>query len=181
MTWSPHQRLATGGAVAAVVVGLGCASAIPRAPDADVVDETPVDAAPARDQKVSPSSMAPDVSAPAPDVQTPEPTPPPPGDGMMMSNPAAVKVPSFPDRTCPVSAGASAAAINAAIDGCSGMGGGTVTFAPGTYSVGSIHLKSNVKLALNGATLRGAGTDGAEPYTTPIAARTRGTGTGTTP
>ena len=91
--------------------------------------------------------------------------PPPPG---MFSNPAAVKLPTFPDRTCPISAGASTAAINAAIDGCSRMGGGVVTFAPGTYNVGSIRLKSNVKLQLGGATIRGTGgIDPPEPYTSP--------------
>ena len=117
--------------------------------------------------------MPSDASTAGPDTGgTIEPTPPP-ADGTF-SNPGAVKVPSFPDHNCPVSAGANAAAINAAIDSCSGMGGGTVTFAPGSYSVGSIHLKSNVKLALNGATLRGAGTDGAEPYTTPIACQDEG-------
>jgi polygalacturonase len=97
---------------------------------------------------------------------------PPPG---MFSNPAAVKVPTFPDRTCPVSAGADTAAINAAIASCSAMGGGVVTFAPGTYNVGSIRLKSNVKLQLNGATLRANGNiDPAEPYTTPITCQDEG-------
>jgi hypothetical protein len=95
-----------------------------------------------------------------------EPAPPPPG---AFSDPAAVKLPTFPDRTCPVAAGANTAAINAAIASCSGMGGGVVTFAAGTYSVGSIHMKSNVKLQLNGATLRGTGGfDPAEPYTSPV-------------
>jgi polygalacturonase len=92
----------------------------------------------------------------------------------MYSNPDAVKKPTFPDRTCPVSAGANSAAINAAIAMCSSMGGGVVTFAPGNYTVGSIHLQSNVKLALNGASLRGNGTDGAEPYTSPIACQDEG-------
>src|SRR6185436_13160401 len=96
----------------------------------------------------------------------------PPG---MFSNPAAVKVPTFPDRTCPVAAGASTAAVNAAIASCSDMGGGVVTFAAGTYSLGSIHLKSNVKLQLNGATLRaGGGIDPAEPYTSPIRCQDEG-------
>jgi polygalacturonase len=81
-----------------------------------------------------------------------------------------VKVPTFPARTCPVSAGANTAAINAAIASCSMMGGGVVTFAPGTYAVGSIHLMSNVKLQLGGATLRAAGgIDAPEPYTSPLA------------
>jgi hypothetical protein len=85
----------------------------------------------------------------------------------MFSNPAAVKVPTFP-TDLPVAAGASTAAVNAAIASCSDMGGGVVTFAAGTYALGSIHLKSNVKLQLNGATLRASGIDPAEPYTSPI-------------
>jgi polygalacturonase len=93
----------------------------------------------------------------------------------MFSNPAAVRVPTFPDRSCPVVAGANTAAINAAIASCSGMGGGVVTFAPGTYTVGSIRLKSNVKLLLGGATLRnGGGIDPAEPYTVPIRCQDEG-------
>jgi hypothetical protein len=126
------------------------------------------------------SAAAPDAATtttptPTPDAggTTVEPTPPPPAG--MFSNPAAVKVPTFPERTCPVAAGASTAAINAAIASCSMMGGGTVTFAPGTYSVGSIHMMSNVKLSLNGATLRGSGgIDPAEPYTTPVACQDEG-------
>jgi Glycosyl hydrolases family 28 len=177
MSSAPFHWLARGGAAAAVIVGLGCTSAAPRVPDGDVgPDETPpsLDASAPHDQKSAPPA-APDATVTqTPDSEgtvEPPPTPVPAG---MFSNPAAVKVPSFPERTCPVSAGASAAVINAAIDGCSAMGGGTVTFAPGTYSVGSIHLKSNVRLALNGATLRGAGTDAAEPYTTPIACQDEG-------
>jgi hypothetical protein len=106
---------------------------------------------------------SPDTGAdptPSPDAASP-----PPG---MFSNPAAVKVPTFPDRTCPVAAGAGTAAVNSAIASCSDMGGGVVTFAAGTYALGSIHLKSNVKLQLNGATLRASGIDPAEPYTSPI-------------
>jgi polygalacturonase len=98
-----------------------------------------------------------------------------PAQATAFSNPAAVKLPSFPDRTCPVAAGADTEAINAAIASCSQQGGGTVSFAPGTYTVGSIHLASHVKLALNGATLRGTGkTDDPEPYTTPIACQDEG-------
>jgi len=48
-----------------------------------------------------------------------------------------------------VAAGATTDAINAAIAECSKAGGGTVSFAAGTYSVGSIHMLSNVKLLLN--------------------------------
>jgi hypothetical protein len=115
--------------------------------------------------------IAVDAGPPAP----PDAGSPPAGEGTGFSNPAAVKLPTFPARTCPVSAGANTAAINAAIASCSMMGGGVVTFAPGTYSVGSIHLMSNVKLQLGGATLRGNGsTDGAEPYTTPIACQDEG-------
>jgi hypothetical protein len=120
---------------------------------------------------------------PTPTPVTPPPEPTPPGGEQppppapvagMFSNPAAVKVPTFPDKKCPVSAGANAGAINAAIDMCSGMGGGVVTFEPGNYSVTSIHMKSNVKLDLNGASLKGAGTDAAEPYTSPIACQDEG-------
>jgi polygalacturonase len=58
------------------------------------------------------------------------------------------------------------AAINMAIAACSAAGGGTVTFAPATYLVTSIHLMSNVKIALDaGVTLKGAptGYDAPEP------------------
>jgi hypothetical protein len=120
----------------------------------------------------SPPPPTSDASAPpagpdgssGPAVDASEPTLPP----GTFSNPAAVKVPTFPDRTCPVAAGASTAQINAAIAMCSGMGGGVVTFAPGTYSTGSIHMASNVKLQLNGATLRGSGTDPAESDPSPV-------------
>src|SRR5262245_13354271 len=64
------------------------------------------------------------------------------------SDPAAVKRPTFPPRVCPVEAGADTAAINAAIAACSGAGGGTVTFKPGVYLTGSIHMLSNVRLQL---------------------------------
>jgi polygalacturonase len=91
------------------------------------------------------------------------------GAGAMFSNPAAVKLPTFPALNCPVAAGASTAQINAIIASCSGAGGGTVSFAPGAYSVGSIHLMSNVRLLLNGATLtNGGGIDEPEPYPSPI-------------
>jgi hypothetical protein len=112
--------------------------------------------------------------SPADSVPPAPPAPPPPAAGAF-SNPAAVKLPSFPDRTCPVSAGAGTAAINAAIASCNMMGGGVVTFAPGTYTVTSLHLQSNVKLSLGGATIRGTGnTDAAEPYTTAIACQDEG-------
>src|SRR5688572_25967310 len=108
-------------------------------------------------------------SSPAPVTAPPAPV------AARTSNPAAVKVPAFPDRNCPVAADADTAAINAAIALCNGQGGGTVTFAPATYSVGSIHLMSNVRLALNGATLRSNGAiDEAEPYTIPFACQDAG-------
>jgi hypothetical protein len=45
--------------------------------------------------------------------------------------------------------------IQAAIDSCSGNGGGTVYFPPGIYLSGSLHLKGGVRLHLDhGATLR---------------------------
>ena len=44
--------------------------------------------------------------------------------------------------------------IQKAIDLCNGSGGGTITFPPGTYLSGSLHLKSNVALFLDhGATI----------------------------
>ena len=85
------------------------------------------------------------------------------------SNPAAVKLPNIPARTCPVAAGADTATINAAIASCSRAGGGTVAFASGTYLVGSLHLQSHVRLQLTGPT----------PRRSPV--RTRDTSTGTTP
>lgn len=49
------------------------------------------------------------------------------------------------------------AAIQKAIDACTGRGGGIVDFGPGTYLSGSIQLKSNVTLNLeHGATLLGS-------------------------
>jgi len=86
----------------------------------------------------------------------------------MFSHPEMVKVPTFPDRKCPVNGGAGTAEINAAIAMCSMMGGGVVTFAPGNYNTASIHMQSNVKLDLNGATLHGTGTDGAEGDPSPV-------------
>jgi polygalacturonase len=51
------------------------------------------------------------------------------------------------------------AAINMAIAACSSAGGGTVAFAPATYLVTSIHLMSDVKIALDaGVTIKGAAT-----------------------
>ncbi len=48
-----------------------------------------------------------------------------------------------------------APAINKAIDACNAAGGGTVFVPSGMYTTGSIHLKSNVTLAIdNGAVLR---------------------------
>jgi hypothetical protein len=175
-------RLSTRGALAVVILVAGCGSKAAPPPPSSAVDS----AAPAETDVAVPPEQTP----PPPPVDagtgtvdagggtaTPdggsEPPPPPPAG--MFSNPAAVKLPTFPARTCPVSAGASTAAINAAIASCNMMGGGVVTFAPGTYSVGSIHLMSNVKLDLNGATLMGGGgIDGAEPYTTPIACQDEG-------
>jgi hypothetical protein len=95
--------------------------------------------------------------------------------GPTFSNPALVQLPSFPARSCPVAAGASTADVNAAIAECSKAGGGTVTFAPATYTVGSIHLLSNVRLSLNGATLiNGGGIDEPEPYTSPVVCQDEG-------
>lgn len=48
------------------------------------------------------------------------------------------------------------AAINAAIEVCGNRGGGTVTFPPGTFLSGSVHMKSHVTLKLEeGAVLKG--------------------------
>jgi len=59
------------------------------------------------------------------------------------------------------------AAVNKAIDAAAAAGGGTVTFAAGSYLCHSIHLKSNVALYLDmGATIVAAGAPGydeAEP------------------
>lgn len=50
-----------------------------------------------------------------------------------------------------------AAAINAAIDECAWKGGGEVVVPKGTFTTGSVYLKSNVHLRLEkGATLRGS-------------------------
>jgi len=57
-------------------------------------------------------------------------------------------------------------AINNALSEVSKAGGGTVKLASGTYSCKTIHLKSNVILQLNGATITAInGTDGPEPNT----------------
>src|SRR5687767_6895131 len=55
-------------------------------------------------------------------------------------------------------------AINSAINACSQSGGGIVLFPSGTYRCKSIHLKSNVTLKLDNATIKGtSGIDAAEP------------------
>jgi polygalacturonase len=94
----------------------------------------------------------------------------PAASGPIFSNPALVKRPSFPARTCPIAASASTAEINATIARCSAEGGGSAVFAAGAaYAVGSIHLQSNVKLMLNGATLTSNGQiDAPEPYPSSI-------------
>jgi hypothetical protein len=98
--------------------------------------------------------------------------PPPP---LTFSNPGVVALPHFPDRTCAIPAGADTAAINEAIAACSARGGGTVTFAPGTYEVGSIHLQSQIRLDLTGVTLRSNGAlDEPEPYTSPVVCQDEG-------
>jgi polygalacturonase len=80
--------------------------------------------------------------------------------GTGFSDPGSVKVPVFGAKTCPVAPGGD---INAAIAACSVPGGGTVTFSAGNYSTGSIHMMSNVKLDLRGATITASGgIDGAE-------------------
>jgi hypothetical protein len=76
------------------------------------------------------------------------------------SDTSLVLVPSFGSKTCPVAPGGD---INAAIASCNAAGGGTVTLSAGSYPMGSIHVKSNVKVALNGATITTGGTiDAAE-------------------
>jgi hypothetical protein len=186
---SPGPGRLIGGALSltlAIALGCGGGSSTPAAKTPPPSDDQPAaDAGEPSTQKPPPKgapdaqtmdpgtgpTVTPDASASSPDTESP-PSSVPEGS---FSNPAAVKVPTFPDKTCPVAAGASTAAINAAIASCSMGGGGTVSFAPGTYSVGSIHMASNVKLALNGATLRGGGgIDAAEPYTTPIACQDEG-------
>ena len=65
--------------------------------------------------------------------------------------------PTFPDRTFNVKDfGATGdgthndtPAIDRAIEKCNAAGGGTVTFPPGKYGAGSIHLLSNVRLLLD--------------------------------
>jgi hypothetical protein len=86
------------------------------------------------------------------------------------SDPTRVKRPTFPAKICPVEAGADTAAINTAIAACSGAGGGTVTFAPGVYLTGSIHMLSNVRLQLGAeVTLKSSGeVDPGEPYSSPV-------------
>jgi hypothetical protein len=178
-------RLLTGGALGSLlVVAAGCGNSSSPAHPVRPPDNgggAPTDAAspppqpsPGTGPDATPAPPSPEPGTPGPDGGPGEGEPPPPPPTGMFSHPEAVKVPSFPDKTCPVAAGASTAAINAAISMCSMMGGGVVTFAPGTYNVGSIHLQSNVKLALNGATLKGNGTDPAEPYTTSIACQDEG-------
>ena len=139
--------------------------------------EPPSSPADAAGTNPDPGTPTPDAGVPEPEAgapmsdtgtQTSDAELPPPLPEGAYSNPAAVKIPSFPARTCPVSAGASTAAVNAAIASCSMMGGGVVTFAPGTYAVGSLHMMSNVKLQLNGATIKGTGTDAAEAPASPI-------------
>jgi polygalacturonase len=57
-------------------------------------------------------------------------------------------------------------AINKAIDAAATAGGGTVSFPPGVYLSGSIHLRSNVTLELqNGSIIRAA--EGAASYDAP--------------
>src|SRR5438132_11409988 len=57
-------------------------------------------------------------------------------------------------------------AIQAAIDACHQRGGGTVSFAPGTYLSGSVHLKSEVALHLDHGAMLLASPDAADfdPY-----------------
>jgi polygalacturonase len=108
--------------------------------------------------------------------------PPPPAASVapaaaaIFSNPGAVKRPAFPAKVCAVAPGAGTAQVNAAIAECSGAGGGTVTFAPETYVVGSIHMLSNVRLQLDaGVTLKSNGQiDPGEPYSSPISCEDEG-------
>jgi hypothetical protein len=91
------------------------------------------------------------------------------------SDPSVVQLPQIPARACAVPAGADTAAINTTIAACSAAGGGTVTFTPGTYVVGSIHLLSHIRLDVTGVTLQGNGAvDEAEPYTSPVACQDEG-------
>lgn len=49
------------------------------------------------------------------------------------------------------------AAVQRTMDACEAAGGGTVYFAPGTYLCGSLHLKSNITLWIEGgATIKGS-------------------------
>jgi hypothetical protein len=175
-------RLCAAGGLVVLMAACGSSSApkppaVDSAPPAPGADGGTVQPPPGHtpDAPPAPPSSADGGSSPADapvattdGAENPPPPPPPATDGGMYSNPAAVKVPTFPDKMCPVNAGAGTAEVNAAIAMCSGMGGGVVTFAPGTYNVGSIHMASNVKLALNGATLKGTGTDAAEADPSPV-------------
>lgn len=73
-----------------------------------------------------------------------------------------VRPPSFPDRTFDITDFGAVgdgvtdctAAINRAVQACSGAGGGRVVVGAGTYHTGAVHLRSNVNLHLEaGATL----------------------------
>jgi hypothetical protein len=99
------------------------------------------------------------------------------GEGPRFSHPERVTRPprsAFGRKTCAATDyGAKGdgvtddtAAVNMAIAACSSAGGGTVTFAPGTYMVASVHLQSNLRLFIDaGVTLKGVATgyDPAEP------------------
>ncbi|MGC9670448.1 glycoside hydrolase family 28 protein [Planosporangium sp. 12N6] len=84
---------------------------------------------------------------------------------------AETTVPTFPAVTFDVTAyGAkgdgstdNTAAFKRAIDACNAAGGGTVRVPGGTYLTGAIHLKSNVNLRLDGATLAFSGDASAYP------------------
>ena len=104
------------------------------------------------------------------------PTPPPVsvsrGTAVVPAPPALkIEAPNIPDRVCPVrehgargdGAANDSPAINQAIAACHAAGGGTVSFAPGTYLAASIRLLSHIRLRLEaGATLQ-ALEDGYEP------------------
>ncbi len=84
-----------------------------------------------------------------------------------ISNLGAVELPQFPEAKWSVrDFGAKAdgktndtVAINAAIEKCSGSGGGSVIFPEGRYAAASIHLRSNVRLLLDDhAVITGAAT-----------------------
>ena len=74
-----------------------------------------------------------------------------------------------------------AAAINHAISDCSVRGGGTVVVPEGTFTTGTIHLRSHVTLRLDrGAALRGMGDINAyEPLSTSLDLSKYESGTGT--